>query len=363
MIFKFKQQNIYWISQIYGWLLYIVLMGILNQLSGVELNALLISNLLVTFTLGILISHLYREIILKLNWLKLQIIKLIPRIIVACVLFGAVFFILHTFISDLIIAGQEYVFNWLDLIRSVINQTVTFMLWSLLYFLFHFIQNYRQEEIKNLKWQAARNEMELNKIKSQLNPHFIFNSMNSIRALVEEEPKKAKDSITRLSNILRSSLMLGKKEVIPLKEEIQLVQDYLLLEKTRFEERLTIDFSIDENAYNWPVPPLMLQTLVENGIKHGISSLTQGGHIKINVKIENEKLNITIINSGTYNRKSDSRTKDSGTAFGIKNTIQRLQLLYENEASFTIANSDENEVRVELMIPKQIIGLAQSIEE
>ncbi len=345
----FKQQNIYWISQIYGWLIYVVLMGLLNQLNGAAFNRLLLFNLSVTFFLGISISHTYRELIIKKDWLRLPLYQLIPLVLITSICLGTFFFIIHTIISDVLIAGETYQFEWIDVIRNIINQTVIFMLWSSLYFLFHFVQNYRKEEIKNLKWQAAKNEIELNKIKSQLNPHFIFNSMNSIRALVEEDPKLAKDAITRLSNILRGSLMLGKKEVITLSEEMQLVQDYLLLEKTRFEERLTINYSIDENAFDWLVPPLMIQTLAENGIKHGISKLTKGGRIFIQAFVQDNVLCIKLVNSGNYDE-----NKAVETGFGLVNTKQRLQLLFGNKANFEIKNL-KNEVEVVVLIPSEII--------
>jgi two-component system, LytTR family, sensor kinase len=345
----FKQQNIYWISQIYGWLIYVVLMGLLNQLNGAELDQRLLFNLLVTFVLGISISHAYRELIIKKDWLRFPLIRLIPLVLFTSICLGTFFFIIHTIISDVLIAGLDYQLDWIDVIRNIINQTVIFMLWSSLYFLFHFVQNYKKEEIKNLKWQAAKNEIELNKIKSQLNPHFIFNSMNSIRALVEEDPKLAKDAITRLSNILRGSLMLGKKEVITLSEEMQLVQDYLLLEKTRFEERLEVNYSIDENCYDWLVPPLMIQTLAENGIKHGISKLTKGGRIDISARVVDEMLHIKIINSGIYDE-----LQRVETGFGLANTKQRLSLLYGSKAVFNIININK-EVEVTVLLPAEII--------
>lgn len=345
----FKQQNIYWVSQVYGWLIYVVLMGLLNQLNGAEFDQLLLFNLLITFILGISISHAYRELIIKKNWLRFPLVRLIPLVLITSVCLGSLFFITHTLISDVLIAQLDYAFDWIDVIRNIINQTVIFMLWSSLYFLFHFVQNYRKEEIKNLKWQAAKNEIELNKIKSQLNPHFIFNSMNSIRALIGEDPNLAKDAITRLSNILRGSLMLGRKEVISLNEEMQLVQDYLLLEKTRFEERLSVNYSIDENTYDWLVPPLMIQTLAENGIKHGISKLTEGGRIFIRAWVKDDCLSIQILNSGKFDQEHQP-----DTGFGLANTRQRLQLLYGNEAAFDIRN-EKNEVSVNLRIPANVI--------
>ena len=200
-----SRKKLYWFSQIYGWLFYVVLLGIINQLNNSTGESVLLINMLVTFVLGVSVSHLYREVILRLHWLKLSISQIIPRVLLACIFFGCVFLVVHTFISEVILYGSWPRMEGLEILQLIINLSGMFVIWSLLYFLFHFIENYRKEEIKNLKWQAAKNEIELNKLKSQLNPHFIFNALNSIRALVDENPKKAKDSITRLANILRSS--------------------------------------------------------------------------------------------------------------------------------------------------------------
>jgi sensor histidine kinase YesM len=293
-------------------------MAILNKLDGANFSFSVFLNLLTTFLLGIFSSHLYRELILKLDWLKLKIVQLIPRVFGASIIFGALFIFLHTLISEIFIAGGRFDMNWLEILQLTLNLAVIFMLWSLLYFLYHFIRNYRKEEIKNLQWQALQNEIELNKLKSQLNPHFIFNSMNSIRALVDENPSKSKDSITQLSNILRSSLLMGRKKVIPFSEELQLVRDYLDLEKTRFEERLKIDFQVDENVYEHKIPPMILQTLVENGIKHGISKLEKGGTLAICAEKRGSDLYLSIENSGKI---LEPGKNEKG--FGLLNSRQR----------------------------------------
>jgi LytS/YehU family sensor histidine kinase len=323
-------------------------MYVLNRLDGKLLNLYFSLNLLTTFTLGIVISHSYRYLILKRNWLGLKIVQLIPRVLGASLLCGLVYFFLHSLISELINGTYEFSFDSLEILQTTLNLAVIFMVWSLLYFLFHFIQNYRKEEIKNLRWEAAKNEMELNKLKSQLNPHFIFNSMNSIRALIDEDPAKSKQSVTRLANILRSSLLMGRKKVIPFEEELQLVNDYLNLEKTRFEERLSCEFSIEDNTKSHMIPPMLLQTLVENGIKHGVSKLQDGGLISVKAWKENGSLNLTIFNSGVL--KVDSH---SDTGFGLVNTKQRLQLLYGNRALFAIQNVVDG-VLAELLIPEDI---------
>lgn len=328
-----SRKRLYWFSQIYGWLFYIVLLGIINQLNNNSGESILLINMLVTFVLGVSISHLYRELILRLHWLKLSISQIIPRVLLACLFFGCAFLALHTFISEVLLYGSWPQMEGLEILQLIINLSGIFVIWSLLYFLFHFIENYKKEEIKNLKWQAAKNEIELNKLKSQLNPHFIFNSMNSIRALVDEDPGKSKDAITKLSNILRSSLLMGRKEVIAFSEELELVNDYISLEKTRFEERLQVKIDVEPETLDLMVPPMMVQTLVENAIKHGISQLPKGGEVSLTVRKVNNNMDISIENSGEI-RSEGSNT----TGFGLKNTVQRLQLLYGNDYDFSIDN-------------------------
>ena len=349
-----SKKELYWISQISGWLIYVVLMGLLNKLDGASLEFTVFLNLLTTFLLGVVSSHIYRELIIKLNWLRLKIVQLIPRVIGASILFGALFILVHTFVSESFIAGGEFELVGLEMLQLTLNLAVIFMLWSLLYFLYHFIRNYRREEIKNLQWQALQNEIELNKLKSQLNPHFIFNSMNIIRALVDEDPQKSKDSITRLSNILRSSLLMGRKKVISLQEELNLVNDYLNLELTRFEERLSLEIQVQEGCKDHLLPPMILQTLVENAIKHGISKLPEGGNVKLYAFKEQDKLKIEIVNSGQL---SELKKKEDERGFGLPNTIERLKLLYGKEANFKIFNLNETEVKVELLIPAETVKI------
>jgi LytS/YehU family sensor histidine kinase len=215
-----------------------------------------------------------------------------------------------------------------------------FFMWSVLYFVYNYFERYNN----SLKLEASLKEIELNNLKSQLNPHFIFNALNSIRALVDENPGKSKQAITQLSGMLRSSLTSGREKLTPLKEEIRLVQDYLGLEMIRFEERLRPHYDIDPATENLMVPPLMIQTLVENGIKHGISKLTHGGSIEIGSKILNSDLRIWIRNTGSFKENE----KNSGT--GLANTRQRLMLLYGDRANLTILE-EGNFVLTEIIIP------------
>jgi sensor histidine kinase YesM len=324
-----------------------VLIALFNKVRGIDFDAVTYLNLFSTFVIGVFTSHLFRNFIIRFDWLKLRIAQLIPRVLMASVVLSFVFYSIHTIISDFLILGRTISFDWLDIMQNLINLSANYILWTLLYWSFHFIENYRKEEIKNLRWQATINEMELNKIKSQLNPHFIFNSMNSIRAMVDENPSKAKNLITQLANILRSSLYMERKPVIPFREELSLVKDYLELEKARLESRLDYQLEISEDCFNYDVPPLLIQTLVENGIKHGISLLEEGGSLKLKAHTENKRLHLEIVNSGSLKRK-----KNGKEGIGLKISRQRLKLLYGQKAGLDLSQLDKA-VRAYLIIPKE----------
>jgi LytS/YehU family sensor histidine kinase len=169
--------------------------------------------------------------------------------------------------------------------------------------------------------------------------------MNSIRALIDENPSKAKEAVTQLSNILRNTLMMNKSKEILLEEELKIVSDYLALEQIRYEERLKYQLNIVQEALKESVPPLIIQSQVENAIKHGISKLPGGGIIIVNGKIQDSCLLLEVINTGKINKEKTE------TGFGLINSRQRLELLYGSKASVEIANMDDDKVIVKIKIP------------
>lgn len=341
-----SKKTLYWICHIGGWLFFVLLNSLLLNLAS-QFNLSVAKSLAILLFVGIVVSHLYRNVIVRSGWLRLSTLQLIPRVIAAVVAF-AVLMELFQFVIEWSfgLTDQRYSIN--NVLYNILQLAILLFFWSLIYFLFHYIENYKKAEIENLKWEASINEIELNKLKSQLNPHFMFNAMNSIRALVDENPVKSKEAITQLSNILRNTLQMGKNKVIAFDEEMRIVNDYLGLESIRYEERLKTRVELHEASPQFYLPPLMIQTLVENGIKHGISKLTAGGVLEIITDVRNGKLVVQIRNSGQVNEKKQS---DSG--FGIKNTVQRLQLLYGSDASLSIRNESDTMVLTELVIPKR----------
>ena len=339
------RNTVYWICQLGGWSLYAIInisFYVLKDVHDVDQY----SFLLLSVIYMLLISHGFRHYVHKAGWLKMSIGSLTPRLILAIVIMTTLVYLLQT-ATLMLLRGQPLLsFDFSELILMFLSQLTLFFIWCALYIMYHYVERYNA----TLKYEASINEMNLNRLKSQLNPHFIFNALNSIRALVDEDPRKAKSAITQLSNILRNSLVMDKRKVVSFGDELRTVKDYLALEGIRFEERLRISIVVSQEAEEFYIPPLMLQTLVENSIKHGISNLIDGGEVVVKAAVKDKKLHVLIRNSGQY---INGVKRKKGSGLGIVNTKERLKLLYGERAVFRISNEDGNTVLTELVIPEQ----------
>lgn len=293
--------------------------------------------------IGIGISHVYRLFVIKQKIINFKIPLQLFLIVLFSIIKATAFFFM-TFGLSKMFGLIKTDLNYVYITSSIINFTVVFCLWNVIYFGFQYFQNYKRNEINSLRYLAASRESELNNLKAQLNPHFMFNSMNSIRALIDENPSKAKLAITQLSNILRNTLMMDKGKKIVLKDEINLVKDYLNLEHIRYEERLSYKINVSEDVQNCRIPPFIIQSQVENAIKHGISILPGNGNIIIEAFKLANILKIKVSNTGKLNNETPL------TGIGFKNSIQRLELLYGNHGKIFI-NEVNDLVVVEINIP------------
>lgn len=339
--------RLYWTLQIGGWSAYLAIQIITSYLAseGTDLSTPRILFLVLEAFVCLLFTHLYRNYINERKWLRMSMARLIPHVLAAVFAMGGVTYLVRIPISmslGLVTASSS--FDPDRIVTGVFFYAFMFFLWSVL----HFIYNYFERYNTSLKLEASMKEIELSNLKSQLNPHFIFNALNSIRALVDENPVKSKEAINQLSSILRNSLVTEKRGLTSFDEELKLVKDYLGLESIRFEERLKTELEIDPESSDFLVPPLMIQTLVENGIKHGISKLTQGGLIQIKTKVDGDHLKIYIRNSGKF---IVNGHKHHSPGLGLENTRQRLKLIYGDEATFRILTEKDNFVLTEIVIP------------
>jgi LytS/YehU family sensor histidine kinase len=222
---------------------------------------------------------------------------------------------------------------------------VLLFIWNSIYFMYHYVAKSRKQQLDTLQLEALVKSLELKTIKAHINPHFIFNALNSIRALIDENPQRARRAITELSNILRSSLNVEKGETVSLEEELKIVKDYLALENMRFEDRLKVEYEIDDDTLGQQVPPMMLQNLVENAIKHGISKQVKGGVVKIISDFRENYHELAVQNTGRLNGGA------SQGGFGISSTQDRLGLLYGDKAKFQIEQVNPELVEARVLIP------------
>lgn len=377
-----NKSRLYWILQFGGW----------TGLSLTSLFALLMflpfipafgSNV-VAILFGVGISHIYRLYVKKKNWKQLKISQLVPRVFIASFIQGALLGIVTLLALILAMvfvyknnpdslnafAGIPEVDGMSEEIRQklreasfssfsfqkflvfilsyVVSNAIYFLSWSSLYFAYQYLQKTREMEIERWKLTATVKDAELSALKSQVNPHFIFNSLNNIRSLVVEDAEKARDSITHLSDLLRFSIQFDQFEKISLKKELEVVEDYLQLEAIQLEERLTCKYQLEPGSDDWEIPPMIIQTLVENAIKHSINNLPSGGKIVIETKSEDGMAIIYVKNSGQL-KVQDKPQKRKG--IGIANSRERLRLLYGKEAELCLENMNESMVCATVKLP------------
>ena len=220
-----------------------------------------------------------------------------------------------------------------------------FLLTAALHYLLMAIGSSQQAERRALEFEIASREAELRALRAQIHPHFLFNSLNSINALIAARPEEARQLCVRLADFLRRSLTVGSRERIPLAEELDLAEQLLGIEKVRFGERLSHSVVADDAARACSVPPLLLQPLVENAVTHGIAQMLEGGEIRIEAERRGPELRISIRNP----RDTDAPGR-KGAGIGLQNVRRRLLALHGDAAEVRAA-PDGEVYRVELRLP------------
>lgn len=305
--------------------------------------------LLIEAASGLVITHFMRMIIKRLSVLKRSLNFQIRYLVVSIVLFSPIYSVLALgwtyYLDPQAEAFKNYSF-FNNVARGSFGAFLFLLIWNLIYFTYHYILKTNVDKLDKIRLETLVRELELKTIKAHINPHFIFNALNSIRALVDENPLRARTAITQLSNLLRSSLRSEHAETTELEKELNLVKDYLALEHIRFEDRLKVDYQIAEDTLDMQVPPMMLQTLVENAIKHGISKQIEGGNVHIKSEVQHGFHVLLVENSGAL------RTTKTDEGFGISSTESRLKILYGPDASFQLRSNNGN-VIAQIKIPLQ----------
>ena len=237
------------------------------------------------------------------------------------------------------------------------------LLWTtgvLLYILsvtFHYVllaeQTAREAEARALEARVLARDAELKALRAQVNPHFLFNCLHSISALTSSDSARAREMCILLADFLRATLRLGGKENITLQEELALIRGYLAIEKVRFGARLQMEEDIQDEATALLIPPLLLQPLVENAIRHGIAHLPEGGIIRLGAHCGEQAVAIEVENS--FDPESPSSLK---TGVGLENIRQRLHKRYAEQANLAVSSAD-GRFLVKLQLPAQTNGISR----
>jgi two-component system, LytTR family, sensor kinase len=340
-----SKTKLYWLLQIFGWSAWLA-NEILLYYNNFGWHTEWVLEFIVDALVAILMTHNFRKIIKKYDWVEIPIAQVIPRILTAVLVMSIFMTVINLPIDAYILKEEEHTNFWsfFVIIQSIFSWAKPLTIWTLFYYASHYFERKSDIEVEKIRLESSVKETESKVLRAQMNPHFMFNAMNSIRALILEDPDKAQKAVTQLSNILRSSLLADRRKTINLSEEVKTVEDYLELEKIRYEERLQIRKNIYPDTLNIQVPPMLLQTLVENAIKHGVSKPVKGGFVSIESKIVNKNLVIVISNTGILEK------TDSG-GFGLENTAHRLELLFGPESKFRIYQASQEVVTAEITIP------------
>jgi hypothetical protein len=211
-------------------------------------------------------------------------------------------------------------------------------------------RNLKQQEMEQAELKILTRDAELKALKLQMNPHFLFNSLNSINALVTKNPALARKMISQLSDLLRMSLETHDKLLIPLKEELDLVHTYLAIEQMRFGDKMTFTADIDPELLTKPFPAMLLQPLLENAVKHGIASTRTGGIISLTIRLINNQIVGAVINETDGGTPQQSATP-ANNGISLNNIRQRLDRMYGNNYGWQIDHSEANKFKVEFRLP------------
>lgn len=341
-----KRRRLYWTLQLAGWFAWALNEALLYTNQYGWKWAWLFSSL-ANIGLAIFLTHQYRRITNRYLWQDLNLWRMLQYNFLALVSMAILLMALNIPMDYLFLQeSYEVALSPFIIIQIFFNFVKPLAIWALIYFFFQYSNKRLEMERENDQLERAILETEGKVLRAQMNPHFVFNALNSVRALITEDPQKAKKGINQLSKLLRSSLLTERKKTISLAEELETITDYLSLEKIRYEDRLEWKISIDPICKKAQIPPMLLQTLVENGIKHGISHSVKGGSIEIGAQLIEQTIEISVINPGHL-----KPSKQLSEGVGLVNSQNRLELIYGKTAQIELEPLNKNQVRAKVTLP------------
>lgn len=349
---KPNTQRAYWLCQLVGWGLYgaarsysVVLIGEVSWLRATVAAAVVIST-------GIILSHGLRLFMRRRGWRGMPLARRIPRVIAASLILGTPPALLLVLLgaapsqSDLIPLGPPAWQPFVPFLIEPLNMSAVFLLWTAIYFGALTFREHKARALREAELARVLQATELRLLKSQLNPHFLFNALNAVRALIADEPARAQDAVTQLARTLRYTLGSGQGELVTLDQELATVEDYLALEALRLGERLRVDMDVAPQARKVRIPIMLMQTLVENAIKHGIGELPEGGVLHIRARTADGVLLLEV-----ENPRPEPPGQRTPEGIGLLNAQRRLHLLFGAKATLNLDLSEPARALARVSLP------------
>jgi two-component system LytT family sensor kinase len=345
---------IYWLCQLGGWGSLFMLMGIafLND-PFPRAHAVPMIHQCVFCVSGLIFTHTFRALYHLRNWKDLRGTTFAPKVALSCLTFA----VLETMVTHAAVftflgapLQTDRPFSGL-LIMGSIQNAVTLVAWTALYLGYQYQRELQEERINRVLLDAELKEAQLQRLRSQINPHFLFNSLNTIRAIAGVDAELTREAVTQLAELMRAALESSEEKVVTFDEELRIVQAYLGLEQLRHRDRLRIEASINEELLSAVVPPLICQTLVENALKHGAHSSNQTGTVSYALTGDQKSVRFEVRNPGSLK----APTRNNGT--GLVNAQRRLQLIYGRRAALSLRMTQPGEVIALLVLPR-VVGVS-----
>lgn len=344
------KESLFWKLQIAGWLAFGAAraLNIFADREDFIFQITVIASVISGFIITVIMRLIYRK--LKNSDLppSTLVLSVISCIVIAALILSGIdtWVVLQTFFIDVRI--YEFV------IGRALYDLFVLMIWTGAYFIvnYHFLLLEQKEMYLQAVAQAHQSQLQM--LRYQINPHFLFNTLNAISTLVlDKQSKEANGMLTKLSAFLRFSLVNQPTQKITIDEEVYALWLYLDIEKVRFEERLKIDFQIADDAKKAMIPSLLLQPLVENAIKYAIAPMENGGTISLNAVRKDDRLSMELCDTGPglSDTPTTHKFNESSSGVGLENTKNRLKQLYPNNHHIEISNRDEGGLQINIDIP------------
>ncbi|MCW8880030.1 MAG: histidine kinase [Kangiellaceae bacterium] len=347
----------YWIANLILWGSFAVAWYFLHSIVRLTAPELALFNTVQVFILCFALSFLARQLfyILKLFEPKSKwaFIYSIPVFIFLGLAVALVFRLNIAFYYIVNEHATEIVFFLNEYILAAIPIVAAFVIWGVTLQTATNFSYFRKVQEDNESISLKLQEAQLNTLIGQLNPHFLFNGLNNIRSLILEDAPKARDMITSLSEILRYSLMSHKTKQVELQDELDVVEAYIELARIQYENRFIFSMDLDSSLVSRRIPPMSIQLLIENAVKHGIDRVVDNGILELSIqKIQDDKLLIQVKNSGEYNP-DKTRANQRNTGIGLTNIRDRIHLLYGEGARLTVEQQGDLVV-AKLVLPQRM---------